>query len=187
MTTASEGYWHAYTHWLRSGRWVRSYGFDGRELKFNPYHDPRNGQFTFAPGGPRSLSHIVISAREGRRPWVEPPPEPSSGRRQSDVVEPPVDTSPSGEVPAPNVQFAQRWGGPSMRRGSNSRAFDDPMTLEQAFPGLTSTPGGATVALADNLLDFRGPARALTTALAQEISGAIIRDIQSLIPQYRSN
>jgi hypothetical protein len=74
-----------------------------------------------------------------------------------------------------------------MRRGSNSRAFDDPMTLEQAFPGLTSTPGGATVALADNLLDFRGPARALTTALAQEISGAIIRDIQSLIPQYRSN
>ena len=42
----------AFTHWLRTGRLPLSRAPDGLELKFNPYHDPRNGQFTFAPGGP---------------------------------------------------------------------------------------------------------------------------------------
>lgn len=38
--------------WLRTGRWVPAQLADSRlEVKFNPYHDPANGQFTFAPGG----------------------------------------------------------------------------------------------------------------------------------------
>jgi hypothetical protein len=49
----------AFGHYLRTGR--RSViifaGGDRRRLetKFNPYHDPTNGRFIFAPGGPRSL------------------------------------------------------------------------------------------------------------------------------------
>lgn len=48
----------AFAHYLRTGRRPEL------ELKFNPYHDPRNGQFTFAPGGPRSLSYVVVSKRK---------------------------------------------------------------------------------------------------------------------------
>ena len=35
------------------------------ERKFNPYHDPRNGQFTFAPGGPRSVGDVTGSDPRG--------------------------------------------------------------------------------------------------------------------------
>lgn len=62
-----DGYARAYSHRLRTGKWLRPYASDGRELKFNPYHDPRNGQFTFAPGGPRSLSRILVADRTGTR------------------------------------------------------------------------------------------------------------------------
>jgi hypothetical protein len=41
----------AFTHWLRTGRWHQVQMPGGIELKFNPYHDPKNGRFTFAPGG----------------------------------------------------------------------------------------------------------------------------------------
>lgn len=35
------------------------------EFKFNPYHDPRNGQFTFAPGGgvDRGVRNRAIAVR----------------------------------------------------------------------------------------------------------------------------
>ena len=39
-------------------------------------------------------------------------------------------------------------------RGSNSRAFEDPMTLEQVFPGLRDTQGVTIISLSDNLLDI---------------------------------
>lgn len=37
--------------WLRTGRLPVAHGADGRELKFNPWHDPRDGRFTFAGTG----------------------------------------------------------------------------------------------------------------------------------------
>jgi hypothetical protein len=51
----------AFRLYLRTGR--KSRADSAPELKFNPYHDPRNGQFTFAPGGPRSFNDIVVSPR----------------------------------------------------------------------------------------------------------------------------
>jgi hypothetical protein len=48
----------AFGYYLRTGRRsVAIFAGDHRRLetKFNPYHDPTNGRFTFAPGGPRSL------------------------------------------------------------------------------------------------------------------------------------
>ena len=47
----------AFSHYLRTGRRLPKDIFiesQDIELKFNPYHDPRNGQFTFAPGGART-------------------------------------------------------------------------------------------------------------------------------------
>lgn len=40
--------------WLRTGRLVTGAGADQTEAKFNPWHDPTNGQFTFAGGGTSS-------------------------------------------------------------------------------------------------------------------------------------
>lgn len=57
---------YAFQYFLRTGRRVPPLG--SLELKFNPYHDPRNGQFTFAPGGPRSLSNVVVSERRKSSP-----------------------------------------------------------------------------------------------------------------------
>ncbi len=37
--------------WLRTGRWPVARGADGTELKFNPWHDPKDGRFTFANSG----------------------------------------------------------------------------------------------------------------------------------------
>jgi hypothetical protein len=48
----------------------------GTEVKFNPYHDPRNGQFTFAPGGPGSLKHVLSSPRD----YAPAPPGGPTGR-----------------------------------------------------------------------------------------------------------
>lgn len=53
----------AFSLWLRTGQWPAGPAAPDVECKFNPYHDPRNGQFTFAPGGPRSLSRAVASDR----------------------------------------------------------------------------------------------------------------------------
>ncbi|WP_373690550.1 LysM peptidoglycan-binding domain-containing protein [Sphingobium sp. DEHP117] len=49
----------AFSHYLRTGQRLSDESFiedQDVELKFNPYHDPRNGQFTFAPGGARTGS-----------------------------------------------------------------------------------------------------------------------------------
>ena len=58
----------AFSHYLRTDRRLPKEIFleeQDIELKFNPYHDPRNGQFTFAPGGARTGSRPAL--RQGRR------------------------------------------------------------------------------------------------------------------------
>lgn len=44
----------AFTIWLRTGRRQRPGGEGAIEFKFNPWHDPANGQFTFAGRGQAS-------------------------------------------------------------------------------------------------------------------------------------
>lgn len=41
----------AFSHWLRTGRLPQVRSDDGVELKFNPWHDPDDGRFTFAGSG----------------------------------------------------------------------------------------------------------------------------------------
>ena len=71
----------AFSHYLRTGRRLPKEIFlEGQdiELKFNPYHDPRNGQFTFAPGGARTGSRPAL--RQGRPP-APSKPEPYTVRK----------------------------------------------------------------------------------------------------------
>jgi hypothetical protein len=70
----------AFAYYLRTGRRLPPDMFmEGRdvELKFNPYHDPRNGQYTFAPGGAGTRStgrvrnpdpHALASANAIKHP-----------------------------------------------------------------------------------------------------------------------
>ena len=120
------------------------------EFKFNPYHDPRNGQFTFAPGGPRSLSDVVIS----RGNYARPPGDPTGRAGRG-------------------------------RRGSNSGAFQDPMLLQQVFPGLQSPAGRSIIAVADHFFDLTGPASQLTAELSLRRANALLSEIRKIDPHYR--
>lgn len=125
---------------------------DGTELKFNPYHDPHNGQFTFGPGG--------VGAG---------PSEPlhRATRRIGQTA-----------------SLAASGPEPEVGRGSNSRAFQDPMTLEQSFPGLRNSPGGAIVAVADNVLDLTGPADAMTIEVLHNQSKQLMSQIKAIDPTW---
>lgn len=193
MDISSEAYRQGYAHWLRTGRWVERHGEGDIERKFNPYHDPRNGQFTFAPGGPRSLARVIVSrARyDAARPSNVATRVGSSGGK--DALAQPASTQSAtftdavyrpGQSRAELVP-ASLPRSPRATGGSNIRAFQDPMTLQQAIPGLQGQPGGAIVALADTLFDITGPAQELTTQLARERSNQLINQIKALDPDYQ--
>lgn len=76
----------AFSWWLRTGALPPVRGEDGVELKFNPWHDPANGRFTFAgsgrhyAGGERTErqasaggSHGAPEARHGKRRGAQHP------------------------------------------------------------------------------------------------------------------
>lgn len=51
MVHASRTSSSGFSHWLRTGRLPPVRTADGIELKFNPWHDPADGRFTFAGAG----------------------------------------------------------------------------------------------------------------------------------------
>jgi hypothetical protein len=97
----------AFEHYLRTGRRLPA---PAPERKFNPYHDPRNGQFTFAPGGPKSLQNPLFSDRRGL--WkrkeepngatttAKPPRTSELAQRESAVSRSEVRRSAHGATPA---------------------------------------------------------------------------------------
>lgn len=138
----------AFNRWLRTGLLPPARGPDGVEVKFNPYHDPRDGRFTFAPGNyPGSTS--------------------TSARRENMA----------------NARLAPGPGYSRTGRGGNIRAFDDPMTLQQTFPGLQGAPGGAII-VADNILNFTGPANEMKVELLQNWTRQAINDIKAVDPNW---
>ena len=80
----------AFTHWLRTGRRFPDNAFtrdDARtEAKFNPYHDPANGQFTFGPGGAN---------------WGRPSSSPAAQTRPTSGATPTARTSPAPDAQTP--------------------------------------------------------------------------------------
>ena len=44
---------NAFSRWIRTGKVPSALSPDGLELKFNPWHDPEDGRFTFAGAGRR--------------------------------------------------------------------------------------------------------------------------------------
>ena len=174
----------AFGRWLRTGRLPTVRLADGTELKFNPYHDPRNGQFTFAPGGAAGDGGILV-----RYANVRP--------RNSDALDSAMTTggqtgvrraSTYPNTPAIGRHIEAQLAAPPQRpvvgRGGNTRAFEDPMTLEQSFPGLRNSPGGAVVAVADNLFDLTGPADAMTAEVLQNQTRQLSAQIKAIDPAW---
>jgi len=181
MDSSASAQRQAFSHWLRTGQLLRPRAADGRELKFNPDHDPDNGRFTFAPGGPRSLASVVVSDKRPKNsaPDGDRDESPAAQPRPTEAVYYPGEDNPLLR------QVAAMRGGPPMRRGGNYQASQIPMTLEQVFPSLRNAPGGAIIALADNLLDLTGPARATTAELTNDLTDTLIRQIKTVDPVYR--
>lgn len=152
----------AFELYLRTGRSPQPGRTPSRlERKFNPYHDPENGQFTFAPGGSRPATSR----------------ETSSGGGQSSRT-----TLPDGKT---TLTLAQYRPNPRARIGGNrSPKPYDPMTLDRTFPGLRSAPGGSIIALADHALDITGPANRLTTELADAEVKSLIQQIKKVDPEF---
>lgn len=138
---------NTFDRWLRTGRRCPTHPI---EVKLNPYHDPKNGQFTFAPGGPRSIDNVIVSHRS-------PPAWQTSVR------------------PAPK-------GGLGGNRGPS---LYDPMTLQQVFPGLASSPAGSILAPLDSFLGITGPADALLQQLTEGVTRQLLDQIKGIDPNYR--
>ena len=120
----------AFSVWLRTGRWPTVTAADDVEVKFNPWHDPADGRFTFAGSGraygrsggngssgggmsgtgatPRPRSAAAPHARSpgnSHRPRAAPAPNPQS------KIPRPVAASPRAAKPNPNAENGRTGGG----------------------------------------------------------------------------
>ncbi|WP_241213407.1 DNA/RNA non-specific endonuclease [Sphingomonas sp. ABOLE] len=66
MQTATEQR-RAFAIWLRTGRHVRLDEGDPIEVKFNPWHDPANGRFTFAGTGSTAKGGFGVAGNRNRK------------------------------------------------------------------------------------------------------------------------
>ena len=73
---------------------------------------------------------------------------------------------------------AQYRPNPRVRIGGNGGpALDDPMVLEQVFPGLQNAPAGSIIPLVNNIFDITGPAQRLTAQLHEDYTRTLIEQI----------
>ncbi|MHC9418709.1 hypothetical protein ACYZX9_08955 [Sphingomonas citri] len=155
--------------WIRTGR-IPTRRDDGVELKFNPWHDPRDGRFTSGPGG-EAASRDGPPGRGGEGVVVGE----GGGVVRSDGVYRPGEPGPTLiPIGAPE---------PPETRGGNIRAFEDPMILDE-LPILRNSPAGALLAPLDGFLNITGPGAEIRTALMRAQADKILADIKALDPNF---
>ncbi|MBW6528454.1 hypothetical protein KZ813_16545 [Sphingomonas sp. RHCKR7] len=155
--------------WIRTGR-IPTRRDDGVELKFNPWHDPRDGRFTSGPGG-------AAAARDGPSERVGEGGGAGEGGGivRSDGVYRPGEPGPTLiPIGAPE---------PPETRGGNIRAFEDPMILDE-LPILRNSPAGSVLAPFDGFFGITGPGAAVRTTLMRAQAEKIFADIQALDPKF---
>jgi len=173
----------AFEIYLRTGR--RFACPDAPERKFNPYHDPRNGQFTFAPGGARSVGGLRVSGGLRKRTQalaLEGPAKPVDA--SADVVA--GERNPARSAGVDSRAAAQVLSNsrpnPRARMGGNGGPpLSDPLIITQAIPALQNSPAGAIVAVPAALFDLTGPASEATGALHEAVTKSLIKQIRTII------
>jgi hypothetical protein len=186
----------AFEYWLRTGIMLT---FDDAgeviERKFNPYHDPDDGRFTFKPGGGTLPSGVPQSRAGGAVARQRQHGSGSSARRDGSAVatvsNSPESTLGRDENQASLVPAQYRPNPRAGMRGNGGLPLNDPMTLDRVFPGASTIPTAVTsparaiIGMADNIQDITGPSAALTTNLAIDHSNALIRQIRQVDPSFR--
>lgn len=123
----------AFALWLRTGRLPSARSADGIELKFNPWHDPGTGRFTFAGGGASRSGDGPVRSRRSTSPDVARRTSPGNPLRPASHRDP----GPSSSSGATGGKFVAGGGGrfrgagasgtveaPASRyRSGNSRGF----------------------------------------------------------------
>ncbi len=117
---------NAFSRWLRTGKVPSALGPDGLELKYNPWHDLADGQFTFAgagrhdgssngdttnAGNGRTSSHVGRAPRIGSRTAAHPKAKVPEARPLAGVGQRSLERGSVG-MPAPRA--------PGMPPGSQS-------------------------------------------------------------------
>lgn len=174
----------AFEFYLRTGRHLTLR--EAPERKFNPYHDPRNGQFTFAPGGPKSIADPIFSDRRGF--WRQS--QETLAGSQGAVGHPSVLTQPgdngidrerpaSGSPLDPHAEHSR----PNARAriGGNGGPPLDPLAIEQVIPGLRNTPAGGILAIPDSFFDLTGPALYRVRGDARALQVEVLRFAQARV------
>lgn len=176
----------AFEIYLRTGK--RLARRDAPECKFNPYHDPRNGQFTFAPGGPRSAGASASSDPRGiwipkRKPAKTGAKPVTDGSEVDKILQDALPTSTALTA----FQLAGRGGrGPRRGRGSSGgRPPGDPKLLDDLFPGLSRSPLGSVVRMVDGALDITTAANEATRVIHNARVRQLIAEIRQINPDYR--
>jgi hypothetical protein len=169
LSIAAQQQWDAraaFRLWMRTGLALEER--DGRiGVKFNPYHDPDNGRFTFAPGGPRSLPGAIRVPQRSR---------PGLPQARPDTAPPPSN---------PLLVPAQYRPPPRGGIGGNSRAFQDPMTLQPVIPPVQNVPGGTIIALTDSMMGYTDTSQRAPRDLTAAHVRNWVAEIRRLDPKYR--
>lgn len=148
--------------YLRTGRLVAMRG--PVEVKFNPYHDPRNGQFTFAPGGgsAREIGRINLG-------WESP-----RGRSAAPVKKPAAKPSISSKIRASGRvgvgdRVPTRWDSGGFSGGGGGSAGGGGASSTEVWPAKapTAVRRGANVAAAAPLPHSGGAATGRATHPSQ--------------------
>ncbi len=182
----------AFSRWLRTGKVPSALGPDGLELKFNPWHDPADGRFTFAGAGRRegSSKADTTSARHDRAP--------SQASRASSLGD--RDTSRTATPPKAEVPRARPLAGDDRKsverrsakvqstRTPRSRPGDQPNPVAEFIGGVgqglydvgEKTVAGVRAALTTNPVTTvrdagRGIAGMIDTAIAAEDTPARVQ------------
>ena len=120
----------AFSVWLRTGRWPTIPTADDVEVKFNPWHDPADGRFTFAGSGraygrsggngssssgrsgsggsPRPRS---AAAPQSRTPENRHKPRAVPAPNSQNIIPRPAAASPRAAKPNPNAENGWTGGG----------------------------------------------------------------------------
>jgi hypothetical protein len=182
----------AFSRWLRTGTVPSALGPDGLELKFNPWHDPADGRFTF-PGAGRhdgstqtdttSARNDGALSRSGRAPSL-------GDRHTSRTATPPKAETPrarplTGDDPK---SVERRSAKVQSTRIPGSRPGDQPNSVAEFVGGVgqglydagEGTVAGVYVALTTNPVTTvrnagRGVAAVIDTAIAAEDTPPISR------------
>jgi hypothetical protein len=177
----------AFASFLRSGRWIadedQSANQQPSERKYNHNHDPRNGRFTFAPGGGGETIKLGGDASVVRKPSrvgkprvpirIPPPAPPPSISQGAGAALNLRKRLEANGAPRPGVGHN---GGPALR---------DNAPLRVLFPALGAAEPGVVIAAAAVLSNPIAPAASLIASLNRSTSEKLIRDIKSIDPNYR--